>query len=103
MPHIRMRALSQEQAQKLSTTLVKGLSDLTKSPIDNFTLELVSTQYFTDSYPFVEVLWFSRPQEMQDQCAKFITEQIKAIDSRDVTVVFQILTATAYYENGKHF
>ncbi|CAE78829.1 conserved hypothetical protein [Bdellovibrio bacteriovorus HD100] len=109
MPHIRMRAVKKEHVQLLSDSLAKELAPAMKTPVDNFTFELVQTQFFsggqqTDSYPFIEVLWFARSQEVQDECASIITRQIKSIaDYEDVVIVFQVLAKEAYYENGIHF
>ncbi len=109
MPHIRMRAVKKEHVQDLSASLAKELAPAMKTAIDNFTFELVQTQFFssgqeTVSYPFVEVLWFARSQEVQDECASIITRQIKKIGRyEDVVVVFQVLLQESYYENGIHF
>lgn len=109
MPHLRLRALKPEQVQQLSLQLCQDLAKAVGSPEDHFTFELVSTQYFfngkaTVSSPFVEVLWFERPQDVQDQCARLITEKIKSMTkSEEVVVVFSSLAKTAYYENGSHF
>lgn len=76
---------------------------------DNFTFELVQTQFFsagaaTESYPFIEVLWFARSQKVQDECAGIITRQLKQLGHYDdVVVVFQVLPKESYYENGVHF
>lgn len=109
MPHIRMRAIETEQAAKISQVLLKELSAATKAAEENFTFELIETTFFADgkktrSYPFIEVYWFDRPQEMQDQCAKIITNRVKEIaNPEDVIVVFNKLSKTDYYENGSHF
>ncbi|MFV8259557.1 DUF1904 domain-containing protein [Bdellovibrio bacteriovorus] len=109
MPHIRMRAVNKEHVQELSDSLARELAPAMKTAIDNFTFELVQTQFFssgreTASYPFVEVLWFARSQEVQDECASIITRQIKEIGRyEDVVVVFQVLRQESYYENGTHF
>ena len=109
MPHIRMRAVKKEHVQELSASLAKELAPAMKTAIDNFTFELVQTQFFSSGqetvyYPFVEVLWFARSQEVQDECASIITRQIKKIGRyEDVVVVFHVLLQESYYENGIHF
>lgn len=109
MPHVRIRALDQDQVAKLSSSLISDLAQITGSPADNFTLELVQTQFFqggvsVTSFPFVEVLWFERPQAMQDACATMITQRLKEVSSaEDVVVVFTKLAKDSYYENGMHF
>lgn len=109
MPHLRFRALNQEQTQKLSQDLLPELAQIVNTAEDNFTFELVDTQFFykgktTESFPFVEVFWFERPQEVQDKVATFITDKVKSFSKADdVVVVFTELKKSSYYENGKHF
>jgi hypothetical protein len=109
MPHIRMRAISAEHVATLSSSLVPDLAQIIQTPVDNFTFELIETRFFekgslTKAYPFVEVLWFARSQEVQDACARLITDKVKAlVPENDVAVVFTVVNATAYYENGSHF
>ncbi len=109
MPHLRVRSLTPDQVAKLSTSLVSDLAEITGAPVDNFTMELVSTQFFQEgkvvtSFPFVEVFWFERPQAMQDACAALITKRVKdVVPEQDVVVVFTELAKDGYYENGKHF
>ena len=104
-----MRAMSAEHVSSLSQTLVEELATVMQTSADNFTFELVSTQYFergqaSKAYPFIEVLWFARSQEIQDLSAKLITEQVKALTkAQDISVIFQELRPNAYYDNGTHF
>ncbi|MDG2739264.1 DUF1904 family protein, partial [Vibrio parahaemolyticus] len=57
------------------------------------------------AYPFVEVLWFDRGQEVQDEVAKLITQQVRGIAGADidVAVIFSALSPKAYYDNGEHY
>ncbi|WP_413569585.1 DUF1904 domain-containing protein [Bdellovibrio sp. HCB117] len=109
MPHIRMRAIKTEVVSQMSFELPKILAAEMSTSEDNFTFEAVATQFFNmgkadASYPFIEVLWFARSQEVQNRCAEIITKKVKeAMKCDDVVVVFQVLEKTAYYENGKHF
>lgn len=109
MPHIRFRSVKNEHVQQLSGVLVKELAQAMNTSEDNFTVESIATQFFQNgkeinSYPFVEVLCFPRPQEVQDVSARIITEKVKGLtQAEDVIVVFNLLSKTAYYENGTHF
>ncbi|KYG64617.1 pseudouridine synthase [Bdellovibrio bacteriovorus] len=104
-----MRAIKTEVVSQMSSELPKILADEMNTSEDNFTFEAVSTQFFAKgkpdaSYPFIEVLWFARSQEVQNRCAEIITAKVKeAMKCDDVVVVFQVLEKTAYYENGTHF
>lgn len=109
MPHIRLRAIAQNHVQEISQDLIAELSALTGSPEDHFTLECVSSHFFfqgkkSEAFPFVEVLWFARPQEIQDSAADIITRIVRAkTQAADIVVIFTALTKNSYYENGKHF
>ena len=109
MPHLRFRALDEIHVQSLSDALVAPLAEAMGTTEDNFTFELIGTRFFykrqeIESYPFVEVLWFSRGKEVQQKAATIITNQVKAVSkAADVVVVFRALPEADYYENGKHF
>lgn len=109
MPHIRFRAVKSEYIQELSKLLCKELAQEMGTSEDNFTFENVATQFYSqgkavESYPFVEVLLFGRPQAVQDRCAVIITNNLKRLGQyEDVAVVFVQLAKNHYYENGKHF
>ncbi|UYL09522.1 DUF1904 domain-containing protein [Bdellovibrio sp. SKB1291214] len=109
MPHLRFRGLKEDQVASLSQTLVKDLAAAIETGEDNFSFELIGSHYFSKgqpggAYPFVEVLWFKRSQEIQDKSALIITEQVKKLCPQDdVAVIFVPLEKNAYYENGSHF
>ncbi|PSW09349.1 DUF1904 domain-containing protein [Photobacterium sanctipauli] len=111
MPHLRFRAVEFDDVKALSTKLVDDLQPLMACPREDFTLEHISTTFIfdgdvSDAYPFVEVLWFDRGQEVQDQVAQVITEAIRTqahSADLDVAVIFNALTPTAYYDNGSHY
>ena len=98
-----------EQVQRLSQTLPAGLAPLAETTVDNFTVELVQTQFFVNGhssagYPFCEVFWFERSDEHRKRCAEWLTKEIKDItNASDVAVVFFPITKSNYFENGAHF
>lgn len=109
MPHIRFRALQTEHIQSLSSSLPCVLAEAMNTDEDNFTFERVHTEFFAkgvsaESFPFVEILWFERSQDVQDLCAQIITEEVKKLSgAEDVVVIFFALQKSGYYENAKHF
>lgn len=109
MPHLRFRSFSAEQVQKLSASMPAPLAECMETTSDNFTFELIGTQYFQSGKaamadPMIEVLWFDRGQATQDKAALKITELAQQVVASDyLAVVFIALPKTAYYENGKHF
>ncbi len=109
MPHLRFRALPEAAVQKLSSELPRELSVLLQTPMDNFTVERISTQFFKDGQPvegdpMIEVLWFDRGQFLKDKCAQIITDLVRAqVSGVDIAVVFTVIPKESYFENGKHF
>ncbi|AGK54058.1 hypothetical protein B1NLA3E_11530 [Bacillus sp. 1NLA3E] len=74
----------------------------------NFSLEVPQSIFIfneieVSSFPFIEVKWFDRGQEIQDQFANIITKHIHSLDIPEVEVAFTVFPETAYYLNGKHF
>lgn len=109
MPHIRLRSVDAKQVQALSQSLPKLLAQAMETTPDNFTFELIGTQYFQEgkafaSYPFVEVLWFARNKAVRELSAKIITDQVKALSgAQDIAVIFIPIEKHDYFENGKSF
>lgn len=109
MPHLRFRAVKNEVVQSLSASLPNELAQIMNTAEDNFTFEAIPTEFYSagqasNSYPFVEVLWFERPQDVQDRAAKVITDQLRnRTNAVDIVVVFLALNKHSYYENGEHF
>lgn len=109
MPHIRFKAVSMDVVKELSKVLPKDLAQIINTTEDNFSFELVNSQFFengtvTAFYPFIEFAWFDRGQAVQDEVAKLLTREIKKRMAVEyVAVVFYDLPKSSYYENGEHF
>ena len=108
MPHIRVRGTKETTTSELSTT-AKKLAEILETTADNFTFEHIQTSFLENGkaakgYPFIEVLWFARTQEMKNEMAKFLTDQIKKFETHDyIAVIFRDLDTSSYFENGEHF
>jgi hypothetical protein len=108
MPHLIIRGVSVDQVKTISTSLVQELADLCACGTDNFTLEIVNSTYVFDGnevpgYPLIEIKWFERGQEIQDQFANIVTKHIQALGISEVEVAFSTFQESAYYLNGKSF
>lgn len=110
MPHLRFRAVEPQTVQTLSKSLIDSLQPLMDCPREDFTFEYIYTTFYhegevSSAYPFVEVLWFDRGQEIQDAVATTITAQVRGIigEDVDVAVIFSALNAKGYYDNGEHY
>ena len=110
MPHLRFRAVEPQTVQTLSKSLIDDLQPHMDCPREDFTFEYIYSTFYHEgevnqAYPFVEVLWFNRGQETQDEVAKIITHQVRGMigEDVDVAVIFTALDASGYYDNGQHY
>ena len=108
MPHLFIRGVSIDQVKTISPSLVQDLADLCACGTDNFTLEIVNSTYVYDGkevpcHPLIEVKWFERGQEIQDQFAEIITKYLQTLEILEVEVAFSTFQESAYYLNGKSF
>ena len=109
MPHLRFRGVKAVVVQQLSESIHHELATLIGTPSENFTFELVQTQFFSQGvadgdYPFIEVLWFERGPEVKQAVASHLTDCVRKINgASDVAVVFRPLDRKDYFENGNHF
>lgn len=108
MPSLKFKAMDSEKIKVVSKELVDELQSLLQCPRDYFNIEIAQSLYVRDGeyvsgYPMVEVAWFERPQEIQDQAAKIITKFVNKAGYDSVDVIFTLLQENNYYENGEHF
>lgn len=110
MPHLRFRGMARATVKEISKTLVTTLAPVISSPENHFVLEFIPAEFVRDGQiitgqPLIEVLWFTRPQALQDQVATLITEAMRAYlePSQDLCIIFTALEGHNYYENGQHY
>lgn len=110
MPHFRFRAVESQTVKSLSKTLIDDLEDLMKSPRGDFTFEYIHTDFYHEgavnsAYPFVEILWFDRGQDVKNRVAEVVTQQVREQIGADVdvAVIFTALTPDSYYDNAEHY
>lgn len=108
MPQLIFKGISVNQVKSISSDLVSELAKLCECDDDNFTLEVPQSIFIfnereVSSFPFIEVKWFDRGQDIQDQFANIITKHIHLLDIPEVEVAFTVFLENAYYSNGKHF
>ncbi|ULT54451.1 DUF1904 domain-containing protein [Neobacillus drentensis] len=108
MPQIIFKGISVDEVKKISSSLVLELAHLCQCETDNFTLEIIHSTFVfnqneVEGFPFIEVKWFDRGQEIQDQFAGIITKQLQSIGISELEVAFTIFLESAYYLNGKNF
>lgn len=108
MPHLFIRGITVEQVKTISPPLVQELADLCACGTDNFTLEVVHSTFVFDGkevpgYPFIEVKWFDRGQEIRDTFAIIVTKHVQSLGIPEVEVAFSTFKESDYYFNGKSF
>jgi len=108
MPQLKIRGIEAEKIKRISKDLVNDLTEIVGCPRDYFTIECYNTTSIfdgeiVDTYPFIEVAWFDRGQEIQDKVAKTITKYIQTLDIESLDIAFTIFEENRYYENGEHF
>ena len=110
MPHLRFRGMSRAIVKEVSKTLVATLAPIITSPEDHFVLEFIPAEFVQGGQvitgqPLIEVLWFTRPQALQDQVAVILTEALRAYlePEQNLCIIFTALEGHNYYENGQHY
>ncbi|MCU4674973.1 DUF1904 domain-containing protein [Catenovulum sp. 2E275] len=109
MPHLRLYAVSEAVAETLSETLLPELAQLTQSPLEDYNIQLIQSQFYqagqkSQGNPQVEVLWFERALHIQNKCAKAITNALLPYyENTDIQVAFTVIGHKQYYINGEHF
>lgn len=108
MPQIKIRGVETAKVCSISKNMVDELEKIIGCPRSYFTIECISSTFIKDGemcegYPFIEVVWFDRSQEVRDKVAKTINNFIHQCGYKSVDVFFTTLKENSYYENGEHF
>lgn len=103
MPTLIFKGIKQEELQVLAKPMVDKLSEVIQCRKEILTMQWQPAVFFDAegqivSKPYVEVHWFVRPQEMQDQTAKTIVEMVKTLGYEKVKVNFTIMDRSGYYD-----
>jgi hypothetical protein len=108
MPQLIIRGIEAHKVCKISKEMVDELEALLTCPRNYFTIECINSTYVAEGkiaagYPFIEIAWFDRGQELQDKVAEIVTKHVKVLGFENVDIVFKVLDKNRYYENGTHF
>lgn len=106
MPQLLIRGVTPEQICQISTRLVEELAHICDSDTDNFLLECVHTTSIFDgkivkSFPFIEVAWFERGQDVRDRFAQAVTSHVQSLGIEMVEIAFRTYREDSYYLNGE--
>ncbi len=108
MPQIIIKGMKLADVQKISKSMIDELEVIIDCPREYFTLEGIETNFIVDGEivakdPLIQINWFDRGQEVQDQTAAAITKHVAAAGYKDIDIFFIMLERKNYYENGIHF
>lgn len=108
MPQITFIGIERKTVKKISGKIVKELKDIVEVPAGWFTVEYLPTEFFTDGqdnggYPLIQVRWFGRSLEIQDEVACILTDIVKHEGYDEVEISFHLFDRRSYYANKKHF
>ncbi len=109
MPHLRFRAVSVDTLKQISSPCwrisVPSPGQTGVRHPGEHRQPLGARGEVEAGFPFVELVWFERPQELQDAAAALITRHLKAVLGEQTYVVVQVLpiVKSGYYSNGQHY
>jgi len=108
MPRFAFHALPLATVKALSAPLADDLQALLGCPREELVFHVPTDHYVLDADlvagpPFVEVAWFDRGLEVQDQVARLLTDHLHRAGVPSVDVCFLPLARRAYYEDGRPF
>lgn len=103
MPQIIIKGISASRMEKLAAPAIEIVSRLVKCPEDWVTLELCESKFFvkeglTEQYPILQIWWYERPQEVQDQVAKELSALFLKEGFFLVQISFHLFDKKDYYE-----
>ena len=108
MPQLKVRGISPEDLCKIDIKLIDKLAEIVGCPRDYFEIECISSVAVRNGkidkvYPFIEIAWFDRGLEIQDEVTKTICYFVKQIGIDHLDISFYSFEKRNYYENGEHF
>ncbi len=106
MPLLVVRGIEAEKIKEISKSLVEDMAAICDCGTDNFTIECLHTTAVFEgrivpSYPFIEVSWFERGQEVRDRLAETIAKHVHSIGVEEFETAFTTYREDSYYLNGK--
>lgn len=103
MPQIIVKGVSASRMEKLASPIIETVSRLVECPEDWVTVELCKSKFFTkegltEQYPIIQIWWYERPQTVQDQVAKELSEHFLKEGFSLVQISFHLFDKKDYYE-----
>lgn len=103
MPHMNFKNISIEEVKVLSKDYNQILSDAFVCPNTDITYDVMSCVSIINGEIIsgdktIIIQMFDRPKEVRDKVMKILTAFFK-----EVTIIFEIIDVSMYYENGVQF
>jgi len=107
MPQLTIRGIEKDILAKGTHQLVPKLAVAMQADEEDFTVDALSVESYYKgksiaTFPFIQVGWFDRGQDVQDACAKLIDEEFKALGVDALEIVFVAFERRCYYADGQH-
>lgn len=107
MPHLRIRNVDQDKLLAASDRLRDRIQAAVGCERSWITIDWEPSRQALDGAwaagaPFVEILWFPRPEPVLAEVSRILSEELKG-DAPFVTALFRELDPALYYEDGKNF
>lgn len=103
-----IKGMDVHSVKGISRLLVDELTAIIGCPRDYFTIEVSVNPFIMDGQetaitPLIQVNWFDRGQNVQDEAAAAIYRHVKRAGYSHVETFFIVLEEARYYENEKHY
>lgn len=106
MPFFRFHFVEETRLAAVSRQMTDRIQEVAGCPREHIVLEVVHSVIVSDGgvkageWPLVEVDYFERPRDVQDQVAVIISECLRIAGYQNSDTHFRYLCAENYYENG---
>lgn len=106
MPRIKTHNISSNIVKKAAKGIIDEISELLRTDRSNVTIQVCEDKFVSDgefiqSHPYVELSLLTRPQDLEDQMASIITDQLMKSGCESVDLYIIHLEKRQYYENAK--
>ncbi|WP_127530602.1 DUF1904 family protein [Paenibacillus kobensis] len=106
MPHLLFRGIQPESLRQIAEPLAVQLAEICSCGTDNFTMDCFQTTAVyggegAHSFPFVEVAWFERGDDVRSRFASAVTQQLSGLGLTGIEIGFRTYREDSYYIDGK--
>ncbi|MBN2260563.1 MAG: DUF1904 family protein [Clostridiales bacterium] len=103
MPKLVFSNINLKTVKIFRNEMVEKLSKTTNTSRDDFTIEINTNEFLTGDYPFIDIYWFKRDLDVQDQVANIINDILNDNAIEEMDIYFHELEKRNYYYKREHF